>query len=43
MGLAIVKQCVDRFQGVINVTSQENQGTLIIVTLPIAFVEQIHD
>lgn len=43
IGLAIVKQCVDRFQGVINVTSQENQGTLVIVTLPIAFVDWIHD
>ncbi|MEH1899766.1 MAG: ATP-binding protein [Nostoc sp.] len=43
IGLAIVKQCVERCQGIINVTSQVNQGTLIIVTLPIALVEQIHD
>ena len=43
IGLAIVKQCVERCQGIINVTSQVNQGTLILVTLPIALVEQIHD
>ncbi|MDZ7962973.1 MAG: ATP-binding protein [Aulosira sp. DedQUE10] len=43
IGLAIIKQCVEQCQGVIHVTSQVNQGTLIIVTLPIALVEQIHD
>ncbi|MDZ8136159.1 MAG: ATP-binding protein [Nostoc sp. DedQUE04] len=43
IGLAIVKQFVEECQGVINVTSQMNQGTLIRVTLPIALVEQIHD
>lgn len=35
LGLSIVKQCVDLHGGKIAVESEENQGTLITVTLPI--------
>lgn len=35
LGLAIVKRCVDLQQGEIQVSSQENIGTTITVTLPL--------
>jgi signal transduction histidine kinase len=38
LGLSIVKQCVDLHRGKIAVTSQINQGTTFIVTLPLECV-----
>lgn len=35
LGLAIVKRVVDLHQGTIEINSQENQGTTVIVKLPI--------
>ncbi len=35
LGLAIVKKCVDLHRGKIQINSQENLGTTVIVTLPL--------
>ena len=35
LGLAIVKKCVEVQQGEIDIVSQENEGTIVTITLPI--------
>lgn len=35
LGLAIVKRCVEAQQGTVNIMSQENQGTTVIMTIPL--------
>ncbi len=43
MGLTIAKHCVDQCRGQIRVSSKVNQGTLVVITLPVVSVGLAHD
>lgn len=40
LGMAIVKSLIDKMNGTIEVTSEENVGSLFIITLPLRLVEK---